>query len=270
KPTQVDPLLNRKEKATPKGPAKPPQNQSVTSPMAKDNVDVEKDIGLAGVSKNLEKEFANVIDGKSAIDFIDTFPINRNLRPRKKIDTTKIAAAKKKTGKDKPVKDKAPKDQPAVVRRRGRKPSSTTVKKVVLKKEGGAALDAKKEAADVPDKNEEVLENAGIEGDNEVYDVTEQLMAGNDRTLPESEDDEEEQIRIERIKALRKESVKLSPDGSALNPLSNVSERIFPHIGDNGLTCMRKNCVPSAGIYDPLSPVDPTKLQKLKEMMAPF
>ncbi|CAL9248144.1 unnamed protein product, partial [Arabidopsis halleri] len=90
KPTQVDPLLNRKEKATPKGPAKPPQNQSVTSPMAKDNVDVEKDIGLAGVSKNLEKEFANVIDGKSAIDFIDTFPINRNLRPRKKIDTTKI------------------------------------------------------------------------------------------------------------------------------------------------------------------------------------
>lgn len=33
KPTQVNLLLNQKEKATPKGPAKPPQNQSVTSPL---------------------------------------------------------------------------------------------------------------------------------------------------------------------------------------------------------------------------------------------
>ncbi|KAG7563950.1 Ulp1 protease family C-terminal catalytic domain [Arabidopsis suecica] len=274
-PTQVNLLLNQKEKATPKGPAKPPQNQSVTSPLAKDIVDVEKDIGIAGVSKNLEKEFANVIDGKSAIDFIETLPNNTRVLRSKKIDTEKIAAGKKNTGKDKPAKDKAPKVQAAVGRRRGRKPSSTTVKKVVRKlatapAEGGAALDEKKEAADVPDKDEEVLEKAGIKGDNDVYDVTDQLLAGDERTLPESEDDEEELIRIERINALRKESVKLSPDGSALNPLSNVSERIFPHIGDNGLTCMRKNCVPSAGIYDPLSPVDPAKLQKLKEMMAPF
>ncbi|KAG7579140.1 Ulp1 protease family C-terminal catalytic domain [Arabidopsis thaliana x Arabidopsis arenosa] len=242
---------------------------------AKDIVDVEKDIGIAGVSKNLEKEFANVIDGKSAIDFIDTLPNNTRVLRSKKIDTEKIAAGKKNTGKDKPTKDKAPKVQAAVGRRRGRKPSSTTVKKVVRKlatapAEGGAALDEKKEAADVPDKDEEVLEKAGIKGDNDVCDVTDQLLAGNERTLPESEDDEEEHIRIERINALRKESVKLSPDGSALNPLSNVSERIFPYIGDNGLTCMRKNCVPSAGIYDPLSPVDPAKLQKLKEMMAPF
>ncbi|KAG7533332.1 hypothetical protein ISN45_Aa08g009710 [Arabidopsis thaliana x Arabidopsis arenosa] len=111
KPTQVNLLLNQKEKATPKGPAKPPQNQSVTSPLAKDIVDVEKDIGIAGVRKL----------------------------------TQKIAAGKKNTGKDKPAKDKAPKVQAAVGRRRGRKPSSTTVKKVVRKLatapvEGGAAL----------------------------------------------------------------------------------------------------------------------------------
>ena len=38
----------------------------------------------------------------------------------------------------------------------------------------------------------------------------------------------------------------------------------FPVIGDNGLSCMRKGCLPSRAIYDPLAPVDPAKLEKLK------
>ncbi|KAG7532918.1 Ulp1 protease family C-terminal catalytic domain [Arabidopsis thaliana x Arabidopsis arenosa] len=137
---------------------------------AKDIVDVEKDIGIAGV---------------------------RYYAPRK-LTQRKSQRGKKNTGKDKPAKDKAPKfRQQSDVEEVGSL-LLQRFKKVVRKlatapAEGGAALDEKKEAADVPDKDEEVLEKAGI-----------------------------------------------------------------------------KNCVPSAGIYDPLSPVDPAKLQKLKEMMAPF
>jgi len=67
-------------------------------------------------------------------------------------------------------------------------------------------------------------------------------------------------MRIDIIEALKTQSIKLSTDGSALNPLFNLSTRVFPNTGDNRLKCMRKNCVPSAGIYDPLSPADTAKL----------
>ncbi|KAG7567959.1 hypothetical protein ISN45_Aa04g007920 [Arabidopsis thaliana x Arabidopsis arenosa] len=170
-PTKINCLLKRNEKITPTSPMKPPQNQSVTSPLAKDRVDVEKDTGISGVSKKLEKEFEKVIDGNSAIDFIDKSPSFRNLRSSK-IDTAKLAAGKKKPVKDKPVKARDVKEeQPAVKRRRGRKPASETVKKL-------------KVAADILVlKDEEVLEKTGIECDNEVY-VTDELMAEEARTLP--------------------------------------------------------------------------------------
>lgn len=41
-------------------------------------------------------------------------------------------------------------------------------------------------------------------------------------------------------------------------------------IGDNGTTCMRKNYEPSPAIYDPLAPSDPTKLDKLMDLLRTF
>lgn len=36
------------------------------------------------------------------------------------------------------------------------------------------------------------------------------------------------------------------------------------------MTCMRNNFEPSTTIYDPIAPVDPTKLDKLKQHLKPF
>nr|AAD23020.1 hypothetical protein [Arabidopsis thaliana] len=57
---------------------------------------------------------------------------------------------------------------------------------------------------------------------------------------------------------------KLAPDGSSLINPEDMPTHTFPVIGDNGLSCMRKGCLPSRAIYDPLAPVDPAKLEKLK------
>ncbi|KAF8084305.1 hypothetical protein N665_0725s0002 [Sinapis alba] len=43
------------------------------------------------------------------------------------------------------------------------------------------------------------------------------------------------------------------------------STPVFPYIGDNGTTWMRKNFQPSSAIYDPLAPVDPAKFEKLMQ-----
>jgi len=46
-----------------------------------------------------------------------------------------------------------------------------------------------------------------------------------------------------------------------------LTTKTFQFIGDNGLSRMRKGCVPLRGIYDLVAPVDPAKLQKLKDYL---
>ena len=82
--------------------------------------------------------------------------------------------------------------------------------------------------------------------------------------VSESDEDEEETERLQRVKDGRIKTVKLAPDGRSLIKPDLMTTNSFPVIGDNGLSCMRKGCLPSRAIYDPLAPVDPAKLQKLK------
>ncbi|XP_023640314.1 uncharacterized protein LOC111831039 [Capsella rubella] len=103
--------------------------------------------------------------------------------------------------------------------------------------------------------------------DNEIEDITDNNPFENFNILPESDIDEEENIRNERIKGLRLANVKFAKDGSALEPQPNP--HVFPIIGENGLTCMRKNCAPSVAIYDPFAPVDPARLERLLEHLSP-
>lgn len=68
------------------------------------------------------------------------------------------------------------------------------------------------------------------------------------------------------IKEFWEKLVQLSPQGVSLTKVA--SPPVFPYIGDNGngrTTCMRKNITPSSAIYDPLAPVDPALLEKLKQ-----
>ena len=85
----------------------------------------------------------------------------------------------------------------------------------------------------------------------------------------ESDVEPAELIRSSVIKELREKSVKLSPQGFSLTNLDSAP--VFPYIGDNGqTTCMRKNITPSSVIYDPCAPVDPARLEKLKQHIKAF
>ncbi|XP_023644472.1 uncharacterized protein LOC111832397 [Capsella rubella] len=104
--------------------------------------------------------------------------------------------------------------------------------------------------------------------DSDLEDITDNNLFENFNVLPESDVDEEERIRNERIKELRTANVKFAKDGSALEPQPKT--HVFPFIGENGLTCMRKNCVPSVAIFDPFAPVDQARLERLLDHLSPY
>ncbi|KAF8109815.1 hypothetical protein N665_0090s0001 [Sinapis alba] len=101
------------------------------------------------------------------------------------------------------------------------------------------------------------------EEDNSLVEVTDEIRAQEHELLPESDVEEEELIISARIKEYRERSVQLSPKGCALMTVSPAP--VFPYIGDNGTTCMRKKFQPSSAIYDPLAPVDLTKFEKFMQ-----
>ncbi|CAN6905125.1 unnamed protein product [Brassica oleracea] len=79
----------------------------------------------------------------------------------------------------------------------------------------------------------------------------------------ESDVEDQEVIRSAVVREYREKRVQLSPKGFALTAVS--SPLVFPYVGDDGTTCMRKNVTPSSVIYDPLAPVDPVLLEKLMQ-----
>ncbi|CAN6874088.1 unnamed protein product [Brassica oleracea] len=80
---------------------------------------------------------------------------------------------------------------------------------------------------------------------------------------PESDVEGSELVRSAIIKEYREKSVQLTPKGFSKAAVS--SPAVFPYVGENGTTCMKKNVTPSSVIYDPLAPVDPVLLEKLMQ-----
>ncbi|KAH0858800.1 hypothetical protein HID58_087061, partial [Brassica napus] len=72
-----------------------------------------------------------------------------------------------------------------------------------------------------------------------------------------------ELVRSAIIKEYQEKSVQLTPKGFSKAAVS--SPAVFPYVGENGTTCMRKNVTPSSVIYDPLAPVGPVLLEKLMQ-----
>ena len=131
------------------------------------------------------------------------------------------------------------------------------------------------DVASVPKtKPKEVKEKADnidgekVDDDDSILDVTDQWVGEDNRMLPESDEDVEDTMRLDRVNAARRKTVKLALDGSSLIQLDNLTTKTFPVIGDNRQGFMRKGCVPSRGIYDSMAPVDPAKLQKLKDYLS--
>ncbi|XP_023636045.1 uncharacterized protein LOC111829961 [Capsella rubella] len=229
---------------------------------------------------------ASLMSGGKNIQNDDTLPL-------KSISNIRIRDAFGKKKEQTPVIQKKPSSQDYSVtspppKKRGRKPRAVQqlkpsvpsdlveelaedVVKIPLVKFKLAKVEVEDKKGDK--KGDRKGDNKGVKkGDNkvsdsEIEDITDNNPFQNFNVLPESDVDEEERIRNERIKDLRLANVKFAKDGSALEP--QTKPHVFPIIGENGLTCMRKNCVPSLAIYDPFAPVDPARLERLLEHLSP-
>ncbi|KAF8095034.1 hypothetical protein N665_0344s0003 [Sinapis alba] len=145
-----------------------------------------------------------------------------------------------------------------------KKQESTVKKEAELKKQKVTQIKKEKVAGtDTPPRANVIrvkFKNPS-EQDSSLVEVTDEIRARENELLPESDVEEEELIRSARIKEYREISVQFSLKGCALMVVSSAP--IFPYIGDNRMTCMRKNFQPSSAVYDPLAPVDPAKFEKL-------
>ena len=97
-----------------------------------------------------------------------------------------------------------------------------------------------------------MVEKSGEDSDFAVVD--DEVLAEENELAPKSDVENQEVVRSAVVREYREKNVQLSPKWFALTVVSSPS--VFPYIGDNETTCMRKNVKPSSTIYDPLAPVD--------------
>ncbi|KAF3611049.1 hypothetical protein DY000_02049489 [Brassica cretica] len=128
-------------------------------------------------------------------------------------------------------------------------------KEAELKKKQEVELKKRKQAES---KNNEVTPY----GEDSVFaDVIDAVVREENEFAPDVEI--QEVIRSAVVREYREKRVQLSPKGFALTAVS--SPLVFPYVGEDGTTCMRKNVTPSLEIYDPLAPVDLVLLEKLMQ-----
>ncbi|KAF3502828.1 hypothetical protein F2Q69_00043158 [Brassica cretica] len=99
--------------------------------------------------------------------------------------------------------------------------------------------------------------------DSSLADITDEVVAEQNEFAPESDVENSEVVRSAIIKDYREKNVRLTPKGLSMTAVS--SSLVFPNIGHNRTTCMKKNVTPSSAIYDPLTHVDTTILEKLMQ-----
>ncbi|XP_048619841.1 uncharacterized protein LOC125590347 [Brassica napus] len=104
--------------------------------------------------------------------------------------------------------------------------------------------------------------------DSSLADIIDQVVTEQNEFAPESDVDNSELVRSAITKEFREKNVRLTPKGLSTTIFS--SSLVFPTIGHDGTTCMRKNVTPSSAIYDPLAPVDPVILEKLMQHIKAF
>jgi len=249
---------------------------------SKEVVVVEKDADIAevGVSRNFDGEFAKATEGNNSdIDFIEKSPGSRRLRSTtaaRRISKAKTSPKKKGNVKEKILNELIVKEPAKRGRNAATKPPTKVPPKVLLKvtiKKPKSLEEKAKEKADCgtssgpknkpeeakekvdgdtssvpknkPKEAKEKADGERVADDDSILDVTDQIVSEYNRLLPESDEDEEETMRLQRVKAARRKTVKLSPDGSSLIKLDEMTTMTFPVIGDSGLSCMMKGCLPS-------------------------
>jgi len=147
--------------------------------------------------------------------------------------------------------------------------AETTKKEAELKKKQEAELKKQKQAESKYKKVTQPCDGVTrckvqpeVE-DSSLADITDEVVAEQNEFTPESDVENSEVVRSAIIKDYREKSVRLTPKGLSMTAVS--SSLVFPNVGHNRTTCMRKNVTPSSAIYDPLAPVDPALLEKLMQ-----
>ncbi|CAN6851764.1 unnamed protein product [Brassica oleracea] len=122
------------------------------------------------------------------------------------------------------------------------------------------ATEAKKKDAEAK-KKEAAAKKKEAESKKKEAELKKKQEVEENEFAPESDVKNQEVIRSAVVREYREKHVQLSPKGFALMAVS--SPLVFPYVGDDGTTCMRKNVTPSSVIYDSLAPVDPVLWEKL-------
>ncbi|XP_013632938.1 PREDICTED: uncharacterized protein LOC106338527 [Brassica oleracea var. oleracea] len=230
----------------------------------------------SGVKRTLAKEFGSVAKATDLdsqhLDFIVVSPAKATKDDKDaKVPAYGRGCRGRRTVKDEDAADKKKAAQAdAALKRKEKaekKEAEASKKEAELKKKQEAELKKQKQAES---KTKKVTPpRAGVtrckvqkSGDDSVFaDVTDAVVAEENEFEPESDVERSEVIRSAVIKEYREKSVRLSPKRFSMMAVS--SPAVFPYVGENGTTCMRKNVTPSSVIYDPLAPVDRVLFEKL-------
>ncbi|KAF2601959.1 hypothetical protein F2Q70_00026530 [Brassica cretica] len=233
----------------------------------------------SGVKRALPEEFGSVAKATDLDSQHLDFVVISHVKANKDDKDAKVPAyghgcRGKRTVKDEDAADKKKAEQADAALKRKEKAEAKKKKAQTKKKEAHASkkeaeLKKKQEAELKKQKHaESKKENvtpprAGVQksGEDSVFaDVTDEVV-GEDNEFVDVE--RSEVVRSAVIKEYREKNVQFSPKGFSMTAVS--SPAVFPYVGENGTTCMRKNVTPSSVIYDPLAPVDLVLFEKLMQ-----
>ncbi|KAH0902989.1 hypothetical protein HID58_042492, partial [Brassica napus] len=178
-----------------------------------------------GPKKNLAKELEKESGVKRTLDEVfgnAAFKRKEKAETEKKAaeDKKKKAEAKKKEAEAKKKEAELKKKQEAELKKQ--KQAGSKYKKVTPPRDGVTRC---KVQPDVEDSS--------------LADITDEVVAEQNEFAPESDVENSEVVRSAIIKDYRKNNVRLTPKGLSMTAVS--SSIVFPNVGHNGTTCMRKN-----------------------------
>ncbi|KAH0903421.1 hypothetical protein HID58_042924, partial [Brassica napus] len=177
-----------------------------------------------GPKNNLAKELEKESGVKRTLDeeFDAAFKRKEKAEAKKKAaeDKKKEAEAKKKVAEAKKKEAELKKKQEAELEKQ--KQAGSKYKKVTPPRDGVTRC---KVQPDVEDSS--------------LADITDEVVAEQNEFAPESNVENSKVVRSAIIKDYREKNVRLTPKGLSMTAVS--SSLVFPNVGHDGTTCMRKN-----------------------------
>ncbi|KAH0878689.1 hypothetical protein HID58_066083, partial [Brassica napus] len=184
-----------------------------------------------GPKKNLAKELEKESGVKRTLD--EEFDVA--FKRKEKAETKKKATEDKK--KEAEAKKKEAEAKKKVVAAKKKEAELKKKQEAELKKQKQAGSKYKK-VTPPRDSVKKCKVQPDVE-DSSLADITEEVVAEQNEFAPESDVENSEVVRSAIIKDYREKNVRLTPKGLSMAAVS--SSLVFPNVGHDGTTCMRKN-----------------------------